>query len=155
MNMIKNFSNELIYIDSSKDSIFLAGPTRRNSSFNKSWRNDACKILEKLNYNGIVYIPEFSEGSNYDYLTQTLWERDGLMNAKHILFYIPRKLPDMPAFTTNVEFGYYLAKRPNNIILCSPKDAEKNKYLEWLYTYDLKNRPIYRNLEEALYNICN
>jgi hypothetical protein len=37
-----------------------------------------------------------------------MWEREGLIKASVIFFWIPRGLPDMPAFTTNVEFGYWL-----------------------------------------------
>ena len=148
--MIKNFSNEEIILDSSRKSIFLAGPTKRNSSFENYWRKKACDFLEKNGFDGIVYIPEFSEGSNYDYLTQVNWERQGLMNSSKILFYVPRKFPDMPGLTTNVEYGMYLAKRPNDIIFSSPKDSEKNRYLEWLYSEEVPNGTIYKDLESAL-----
>ena len=37
-----------------------------------------------------------------------MWERIALTDATVILFWVPRKLPDMAAFTTNVEFGYWL-----------------------------------------------
>ena len=37
-----------------------------------------------------------------------MWDREGLIKASVIFFWIPRGLPDMPAFTTNVEFGYWL-----------------------------------------------
>lgn len=153
--MILNFSDETININKNKKSIFLAGPTLRNSTFDKSWRNEACNILKKLEFEGIVYIPEFKEGQNpFDFMNQVEWEREGLMNADIILFYIPRKLPELPGFTTNVEFGTYLIKRPNNIILCSPLNSEKNKYLEWLYLKEIPNGIIYRELEDAL-NIIN
>lgn len=153
--MFLNFSNMPIQVNKKKPSIFLAGPTLRNSTFDKSWRKDAIKILEKLNFDGIVYIPEFSEKNQMDYITQVDWEREGLMNADIILFYIPRKLPELPGFTTNVEFGMYLAKRPENVVLCCPLDAEKNRYLEWLYLEEKPNSIIFRSLEEVLENIVN
>lgn len=137
-----------------ENSIFLAGPTLRNATFEQSWRKKACDILEELGYTGIVYIPEFSEGKNpFNFLNQVDWEREGLMNASKILFYIPRKLPELPGFTTNVEFGMYLAKRPNEVVLCSPENAEKNRYLEWLYNKECPNKKIYKYLQEVLIDI--
>lgn len=150
--MFLNFSDMPISINKNTPSIFLAGPTLRNASFDASWRKTACTILEELWFDGTVYIPEFKEGKNpFDFMSQVEWEREGLMNADIILFHIPRKLPELPGFTTNVEFGMYLSKRPNSIILCSPEDAEKNRYLEWLYLKELPDEIIYRDLREALY----
>ena len=151
--MVRNFSDMPIEIDK-ENSIFLAGPTLRNATFEESWRKDACDYLEELGYTGIVYIPEFSNGTNpFDFMNQVEWERDGLVNASKILFYIPRKLPELPGFTTNVEFGMYLAKRPNSVVLCSPEGAEKNRYLEWLYLKEKPNSFIYRDLKQSLRDI--
>ena len=149
--MHRNFSNQEIVVDSTKKSIFLAGPTRRNSPFSNSWRKEACDYLEERGFDGIVYIPEFDEGNNYDYVTQATWERNGLVNATKLLFYIPRHLPDMPGFTTHVEFGMYLARRKDDVVFCSPKDAEKNRYLKWLY-YEEKGvgSIVYEDLHSAL-----
>ena len=41
-----------------------------------------------------------------DYVDQAMWERIALTDATVVLFWVPRKLPDMAAFTTKVEFGY-------------------------------------------------
>lgn len=150
-----NFSDMPLVINK-KNSIFLAGPTLRGASFQDSWRKEACDYLEKLGYDGVVYIPEFSNGNNpFNFLGQVEWEREGLVNASKILFYIPRKLPELPGFTTNVEFGMYLAKRPNEVILCSPEGAEKNRYLEWLYLKEKPNELIYTDLQVALKRIVN
>ena len=60
----------------------------------------------------MVYVPEFETGNMKPDLTeQADWEREGLQNATVILFYIPKKIPEMPGFTTNVEFGMWLAKK--------------------------------------------
>ena len=152
--MIINFSDEKINI--SNNSIFLAGPTLRDSEFDLSWRKNACDYLESIGFSGIVYVPEFKNGKNpMDFLNQAGWEREGLMNAGVIVFYIPRKLPLLPGFTTNVEYGMYLAKRPEASILCCPLDSEKNRYLEWLYTVEKPNAVIYRTLEEILDEAVN
>lgn len=152
--MIQNFSDQEIIIDKSKPSIFLAGPTRRNSSYEESWRKQACDFLSNFEFDGfdgIVYIPEFSKGDNpFDFMNQVEWERQGLMNADVIVFFVPRKLPEMPGFTTNVEFGYYLAKRPESVLLCCPNGYEKNRYLEWLYMKDNPNGIVFRSMPDVL-----
>ena len=79
-----------------------------------------------------------------------MWERDGLSNATIIVFWIPRHLPNMPAFTTNVEFGYWL--HSGKIIYGRPNEAEKIKYLDWLYKLDYNEEPV-DSLEELL-KIC-
>lgn len=148
--MTINYSDEKVIKDPSRKTIFLAGPTKRNSEFLYSWRNEACDILRKMGFDGIVYVPEKASGGAFDYLDQVNWEREALMTADIILFYVPRKLPDMPGFTTNVEYGMYLAKRPDNVEFCSPEDAEKNRYLEWLYLEEKPDGIIYRTLVAAL-----
>ena len=122
-----------------KKSIFLAGPTPRSEAV-VSWRTDACKKLEKLGFDGVVYVPEYSSWKpKADYTEQAMWERIALTEATVILFWIPRSLPDMPAFTTNVEFGYWL--HTNKVIYGRPDNAEKIKYLDWLYKLDYNEEP--------------
>jgi hypothetical protein len=66
-----------------------------------------------------------------------------------ILFWIPRELDKMPAFTTNVEFGYWLAKTPSRIIYGRPDNARKIKYLDWLYKKESKME-IFNSLEKEI-----
>lgn len=75
------------------------------------------------------------------------------MNADIIAFYIPRQFPELPGLTTNVEFGMYLAKRPEKVKLCCPENSERNEYLKWLYEKEQPNEKIYKNLEEFLVSI--
>ena len=146
--MIVNYSDEKII--KGEKSIFLAGPTPRDKD-TISWRVDAVKILEKLGFDGVVYVPEYSTWKpKTDYVDQAMWERIGLSNATIIAFWIPRHLPDMPALTTNVEFGYWL--HSGKVIYGRPNDAEKIKYLDWLYKLDYNKDPI-DSLEELL-KIC-
>ena len=135
-----------------KRSIFLAGLTPRCKNTN-SWRTDACEKLEQLVFDGVVYVPEYSTWKpKTDYVDQAMWEREALSEATVILFWIPRKLPDMSAFTTNVEFGYWL--HSGKVIYGRPNDAEKIKYLDWLYTLDHNEEP-YENLDELLVEAIN
>lgn len=128
-------------------SIFLAGPTPRGENIT-SWRTEACKKLEELGFDGIVYVPEYSTWKpKEDYVDQAMWERIALTEATTILFWIPRKLPELPAFTTNVEFGYWL--HSNKVIYGRPDDASKIKYLDWLYELDYHKKPL-NNLEQLL-----
>lgn len=76
-----------------------------------------------------------------------MWEREALTEATVIIFWIPRRLPDMTAFTTNVEFGYWL--HSGKVIYGRPYDATKIKYLDWLYKEDYNKSPI-NDLDELL-----
>lgn len=143
--MIINYSDEEII--EGKRSIFLAGPTPRGRE-SVSWRRMASKKLEELGFKGVVYIPEYSTWKpKGDYNDQAIWERNALELATVILFWIPRRLPDMPAFTTNVEFGYWLHTK--KVVYGRPDSAVKIKYLDWLYKIDYGLEPI-NNLEELL-----
>lgn len=132
-----NYSDEKVI--KGKKSIFLAGPTPRDEKM-ISWRKEACKILEELNFEGVVYVPEYSTWKvKESYIDQAMWEREALTEADVIVFWVPRSLPDMPAFTTNVEFGYWL--HSGKVLYGRPDIAEKIKYLDWLYKVDYGLEP--------------
>lgn len=120
-------------------SIFLAGPTPRSKDV-QSWRPHALELLEKLNFAGTVLIPECrTEVRNHEYLDQVEWEWKGLENCNRILFWVPRNLETMPAFTTNVEFGSYV--RSWRALYGRPDGSPKNDYLDWLYEKVTKRKP--------------
>ncbi|MEL6105158.1 MAG: nucleoside 2-deoxyribosyltransferase domain-containing protein [Planctomycetota bacterium] len=107
--------------------IFLAGPTPRSDQ-TESWRPQCLSLLEQRGYDGVVFIPEPRSGeafSNYD--SQVEWERMGLAMADVILFWVPRDLSDMPAFTTNVEWGMWYDS--GKAVFGAPSSAPKNTYL--------------------------
>jgi len=117
--------------DDIKPSIFLAGPTPRLSKPCPSWRPDALAFLEK-EFAGTVLIPEYSTYRpmrSYD--EQVEWEWKGLNSCDVVVFWVPRCLETMPAFTTNVEFGYYIDKKKS--VYGRPEGSPKNTYLDWLY----------------------
>ena len=143
--MIRNYSDEIVI--KGKKSIFLAGPTPRDEN-TISWRIDVCDRLEKLGFDGVVYNPEYSSWKpKSSYIDQAEWEREALTEATVILFWIPRDLKDMPAFTTNVEFGYWL--HTGKIIYGRPDNSVKNKYLDWLYKLDYNKEP-FNDLDKLL-----
>lgn len=127
-------------------SIFLAGPTPRAAEV-KSWRPEALEILQRLGFEGAVLVPESRDWSAHDhYDDQVFWEWEGLASASVIVFWVPRDLEDMPAFTTNVEFG--LAAHSGKCILGYPPETPKMTYLAHLaQRYRI---PVYASLDETL-----
>ncbi len=95
-----NYSDEPVI--KAEKSIFLAGPTPRNIEV-QTWRKEAIKLLQDLGFDGIVYVPEREfDDRTFNYDNQVWWEREALHNANSIVFWIPRDIKTMPAFTTNV-----------------------------------------------------
>ncbi len=127
-------------------SIFLAGPTPRSSDVN-TWRDKAISYLKEKGFDGTIFIPEPRDQNwNHDYDRQVNWEEDGLNMADCIVFWVPRELETMPAFTTNVEFGAWCES--GKIVFGAPPDAPKNSYLKH---YAAKYKvPAADTLEETL-----
>jgi hypothetical protein len=127
-------------------SIFLAGPTPRDPE-TPSWRPKALEYLANT-FSGTVFVPEDSHQSwAFSYDDQVEWELEALHAATVIVFWVPREVEHMPAFTTNVEFGLFAARR--NVVLGSPPAAAKMKYLQAIAT--LYGLPIYGTLEATLH----
>ena len=140
-----NFSDEVVL--KGKKSILLAGPTPRGKEV-ASWRVEAVKKLEELGFDGVVFVPEYSTWiPKENYEGQANWEREALTEATIILFWIPRSLPDMPGFSTNVEFGYWMHSK--KVIYGRPDGAPKTRYLDWLYRTDYNEEP-FNNLDKLL-----
>jgi hypothetical protein len=132
-------------------SIFLAGPTPRDSD-TPSWRPGAIKILHEHGFDGKVYVPELRPSlehwsqPDFDYDEQIHWEWSALNVATIVVFWVPRELKKLPAFTTNVEFGSLVAS--GKCIFGAPPDAPKNAYLKALA---LRHRvEVFDNLEHLL-----
>lgn len=109
-------------------SIFLAGPTPRTPEV-KSWRTEALRLLEASGYDGVVFVPEPRDGDwalSYD--QQVDWEDAALNQADCIIFWVPRDLKTMPAFTTNHEHGEWF--KSGKVVLGAPVNAPKMPYLQ-------------------------
>lgn len=134
-------------------SVFLAGPTPRDKQ-TPSWRPEAISILKKLKYKGLVFLPEFKVRKLVaDYDAQVEWEHEGLTRSQIIVFWVPRELKTMPAFTTNVEFGRFAHQ--HNVLYGRPSEAPGNRYLDWYYkkchaNVFCPNGVIYTDLEHML-----
>jgi hypothetical protein len=115
-------------------SIFLAGPTPRSDDV-PSWRDEAIEILRTFSFDGIVFVPERSNHkSSHHYYDQIAWEWKALDGCTLILFWVPRDMKNMPALTTNIEFGRYTAIRPESVLYGRPDWAEHVRYLDKLYS---------------------
>jgi len=121
--------------------IFLVGPTPRSAEV-KSWRPAFIDILSKFeaSKNYYVFVPEDRNGKcEMDYIDQVEWEHRFLHHANIIVAWVPRELKTMPAFTTNIEFGYFI--HTGKILYGRPEGAPKTKYLDWLYEHETNSKP--------------
>ena len=130
-----------------KKSVFLAGPTPR-SEMVQSWRPEALRLFERFNFNGVVLVPEWRGGFRTEiiYEDRVKWEDRMLHAATCILFWIPRRIDTMPAFTTNVEFGEWM--KSGKVVLGSPEWAEKMTYLR--FKAEKYSIPHYSTLEVTI-----
>lgn len=136
--------------DGTTDGIFLAGPTPRKADV-VSWRPKAVEILRTSGFKGTVLVPERQNGwTKVSYDDQVDWERFGLSLAKAIVFWVPRNMENMPALTTNVEFGYWVAKSPERVVYGRPPDAPGTRYLDWLIAQEKKDVVIHNTLTDVL-----
>lgn len=149
-------NKELNSLDDLNFGIFLAGPcTRTNDELSKTdWREDFISKLESKGYNGDVIDPtneEYDE-NDPDYLTkQTLWEHENMFISSVVVFWLDRHFPNIPALTSNIEFGLFAFNRNKRIIVGCPEGADKNTYIEVLCnSYDI---PCYKTMDEIIDNI--
>jgi len=127
-------------------SLFLAGPSPREKT-HPNWRIEALTLLENFGYNGTVFIPLPEDGVfTHSYSDQLDWKTKCLNMADVIMFWIPRDLKTLPAFTTNLEFGTWCAS--GKIVYGHPPSAPRMGALD--YQAQQENVPINETLEETL-----
>lgn len=151
MDLQVNYSDQKVIL--ARKSIFLAGPTPRDEAVH-SWRPYAIKLLREMGFDGVVYVLEYETGEvlhNYD--NQIAWEWKALDQAGAILFWVPRNLETMPAFTTNVEFGLFV--KEDRTFYGRPDNAELIRYLDSLYVRYHEDRYIYSNLRSLCGRCCD
>ena len=152
---IENYDNSTEVVSGGhKDySIFLAGPTPRSKEV-KSWRPEALKIFQSLEFGGTLYYPEFHGPINIAEIDirQDIyeWERKRLYNSDLILMWLPRS-EDLPGLTSNIEFGEHVGSM--KLFFGHPKDALKCRYMDWMYKEVTKRNSI-DTLEGLIKECC-
>ena len=118
--------------------IFLAGPNPRYKNGDvilRTWRHDVLDELERIGYDGHVFIPmpigsfygETVSGAVSDYDHQIEWEDAAMMRADVILMWVDRT-STLRGMTTNIEFGRYLDS--GRLIYGRPENADGCRYLD-------------------------
>lgn len=118
--------------------IFLAGPNPRYKNGDvvlRTWRHDVLEELERIGYDGHVFIPmpigsfygETVSGAVADYDHQIEWEDAAMMRADVILMWVDRT-STLRGMTTNIEFGRYLDS--GRLIYGRPENADGCRYLD-------------------------
>jgi hypothetical protein len=136
-----------------RNSVFLAGPTPRDET-GLAWRDKAIELFKQQDDRsvGTIFAPtpfiDSHSEYKYNYQEQIDWENRALMAATVIMFWVPRDLKTMPAFTTNVEFGMYI--QSGKVIYGRPSDAPKVGYLDWHAKQN--NVPTRNTLEGTVYS---
>ena len=154
-----NYSDQPVIL--AENSVFLCGPTPREKDV-PSWRPQAVEYFREMGFDGVIYVPEYSTEQvfqdyerqiKHDYERQVEWEWKALDQAGAILFWVPRNLETMPAFTTNVEFGYWV--RDDRAFYGRPSSAVLVRYLDSLYKRHHKDRLVYTDLHSLCGRCCD
>jgi hypothetical protein len=149
------------FINNEYQSIFLAGPTERIGR--TKWRLDAISILRQRGYKGYIIVPEFESGDfekekqnrgwgkdSYRHILK--WETYGLNTAQKILFWMPFNSTDMPGYTTRAEFGTWIYKAPEKLIV----GLDSNLSTGYIRYHCEENKiPIYTSLEDTIDAVLN
>ena len=138
------------------NSIVLAGPTLRTPG--TGWRNEAIRSLVDLGFSGKIIVPERHDGATLPpdkHKEQCEWEWSYLQQAGTIVFWVCRNMETLPGLTTNIEFGYWMAKAPQKLVIGWPEDAEHVRYMELLWdsvttVSDIPRYPVAHNLQSLM-----
>ena len=134
-------------------SVFLVGPTPRSKDV-PSWRPEALALFEKFKFNGTVCVPEVASGERFaGYDNQIEWEWTSLLHCRYIMAWVPRCMQTMPALTTNIEFGYWMAKDPKKVLYGRPENAPSTRYLDALYFHSTGGFSPQSTLESLVYMV--
>jgi hypothetical protein len=115
--------------------IFLAGPIERVDPLALQrqlpcWRVEVQMMLARsFEEDLVLYSPEWhSKPHGWSYDMQVKWELEAMQAAAVILCWIPRQLPLLPGFTTNVEVGEWL--HSPKLLAGAPPTAPHTKYIK-------------------------
>lgn len=136
-----------------KWTVYLAGPCARTKEQTR-WQEQAIEILNKYATDIVIVDPTNLETNDtlegFDWNKENEWEHETMWRADKIIFWVPRDLKEMPGWTTNIEFGYWIGSFPQKVFYGRPKDAPKTEYLDWLFKKQKPKENIYDSLEELI-----
>lgn len=128
--------------------LFLAGPTPRTKEV-LSWRLEALTILKRLGFMGTVILPEPRNGEwNMPFEAEVEWKESHLIQARVILFWMPRDMRTMPGLTTNDLWGYWKGREPGKLVFGAPPNVSHVRY-QYLWAQKL-GIPTAFTLENAI-----
>jgi nucleoside 2-deoxyribosyltransferase len=107
--------------------VYLAGPVPRDPA-KRCWHDDAVFELRAAGLDGTVIDPTPRGSWPPDPDVQIDWEMAAMERADALLFWVPRKLWELPGLTTNLEWGVW--HRSGKAVLAAPPDAPKMRYLQ-------------------------
>ena len=112
--------------------IFLAGPIERVREGKQRsllcWRDEALGYLAKSHVPILVFNPEWiARPPGWSYEKQVEWEIKHMRFADVVLFWIQRQPPELPGYTTNIEFGEHLYSE--KMVIGSPATAPHIRYM--------------------------
>ncbi|MCK9458239.1 MAG: NUDIX domain-containing protein [Proteobacteria bacterium] len=141
--------------ESFSKSIFLAGPTPRQSPALaiESWRPKMLEALEKAGYDGVVFVPESRDGVWLtDYMGQIEWEQSSMNMSDIVLMWVPREMHNMPALTTNIEFGMLV--NSGKLFYGRPDGSPHTAYLDYMYHKITHSYP-HKNIDELAQEVSD
>jgi hypothetical protein len=132
-----------------KDAVFLAGPTSRNQILEYQWRAQAVSLLRHYGFTGWIFCPEprgyEAPGDFTERKYIHTWESKRLIDARRVLFWIPRKADELLGLNTNLELGMMLGRAMldevchRTLFVGWPHEAERmglpNHYMEMAKIY--------------------
>lgn len=146
----KNDNNTFTDLSNTKNAIFLAGPCPRENYKDEDWREKIYPIFEKLEFDGVIINPtnDHYDVNNADELKlQTEWEREGLMRASAIIFWLDRS-DEHPGFTSNVEIGNWMGKK--GVYVAMPPECTKNANRYIRTRLEAMSQKVYDSLEDVI-----
>lgn len=154
---IKLFYSDAVCSDETQPTVFLNGltETEQLNKAIKAFANTVPDIILYIPANGITKSdgtveiqPETNCINDALAKQHIIWKRKALAIADCILFWIPSKNQlDTAAF---IEFGEWITRKPNQIILGHSKNAENTQYIDFLYEAHCDNGIVINSLKEAV-----
>ncbi len=115
----------------SEKGIYLANPT-------KEVELEALSTLEQKGFDGVVYIGGIAERE---------WNEEAIKNSNAVVLWVSKPQSETPSFTRCVNFEELIST--GKLLYGRPNDADRLKYIDWLYEFDMSEKP-FASMEELI-----